>query len=291
MEQFTLLPFALLTERKQRGLPPPYQTWILDGGETWASFHRLGQRYIVRFPGLADFEVASDGKAVACRPCPGLPAATCDHLYLNQVYPLMLSRQGRLAFHASAVEEGEGAIIFAGASGRGKSTLAAAFAVAGAGYLSDDAVELECRMDTWFALPGPPSIRLWDDSRRALLGENAELAPSVSYSAKARILSADRLTHSAASRRLAAAFFLGRDEVDTIAIRPLTGARAVAAWTAHSFLLDTREVPGLVNHLGAVARLAEAVPCYALDYPRRYDLMDCLRSGIRDTLAGAATRT
>ena len=41
--------------------------------------------------------------------------------------PLALGKFDKLVFHASAVETADGAIAFAGASGRGKSTVAAAF--------------------------------------------------------------------------------------------------------------------------------------------------------------------
>ena len=41
---------------------------------------------------------------VTCLPAPDVSEATTQHLYLNRVLPLVLSKLGKLVFHASAVE-------------------------------------------------------------------------------------------------------------------------------------------------------------------------------------------
>lgn len=270
----------LLPERRQPVLPTPYNRWTLANTGDWASFHRADGGFVVRFPGLADFFIDADGRSAACRPCPGLPAATREHLFLNQVWPLMLSRQGKLVFHASAVEDGPGALAFLAASGRGKSTLAAAFAVGGAPYLSDDGLAITRRRGVHMAHPGHPSIRLWDDSRAALLDGEVTTAEGVSYTSKARILSAAGLAYDGEPRPLAAAFFLGEGAATEIELRRLSGAEAVAAWVSHAFILDTEDAAGLDEHFRDVALLAERVPSHRLDYPRRYDALGPVRAAI-----------
>jgi hypothetical protein len=258
----------------------PYHHWVLAGERIWATFHRTEDGYLVRFPGFADFVISTDGCSASCHPCPGLSAGTFEHLFLNQVRPLMLSRQGKLVFHASAIEMGSEAIAFLAAAGRGKSTLAAAFGAAGARYLTDDGLALERVGSVHMALPSHPSIRLWDDSRMALL-DNVVTSTPVAYTSKARILSATGLTHCDEPRPMSAAFFLGDGTAKEIEFRRMSGAEAVVAWVAHTFILDTEDAAALSRHFNDVTFLAERVPSYHLDYPRCYETLEPLLEAIR----------
>lgn len=269
----------MFPERQQGPSVAPYHHWVLDGDRIWATFHRIDGGYLVRFSGFADFVIATDGFSASCHPCPGLSHATCEHLFLNQVRPLMLSRQGKLVFHASAIEAGSGAIAFLAASGRGKSTLAAAFGAAGVRYLTDDGLVINREGSVFMAHPSHPSIRLWDDSRAALLDDVVTSAP-IAYTSKARILSASGLTHCDEPTPLAAAFFLGDGAAKEIELNRASGADAVAAWVAHTFILDIDDATALSRHFKDVALLAERVPCYHLDYPRRYETLGPLRAAI-----------
>src|SRR5574340_1151913 len=103
------------------------------------------------------------------RPAPAGGEQTVEHLYLNQVLPLALSMQGKLVFHASAVEIGEVAVAFMGESGKGKSTLAASFATHGYRFLTDDGLVIEAEDEGHRIVPSHPSLRLWQDSEGALI--------------------------------------------------------------------------------------------------------------------------
>ena len=81
----------------------------------------------------------------------------------------MLGKQGKLVFHASAIETGSGALVFMGISGRGKSTLAASFATNGFRFLTDDGLTVEEGNSRYQVQPSHPSIRLWQDSQEALV--------------------------------------------------------------------------------------------------------------------------
>ena len=121
----------------------PFHVWAFPDGTLWTEFYRANGGYLLRFPDLADFQVSADGLSVTCLPAPEVSEATSQHLYLNQVLPLVLSKLGKLVFHASAVEVDDGAVVFAAESGRGKSTLAASFAVSGSRFLTDDGLVVE----------------------------------------------------------------------------------------------------------------------------------------------------
>jgi hypothetical protein len=82
----------------------PFHEWIFPDGTKWAQFYRVDRNYLVSFPDLGDFAVSADGRTVRAWPAPGISEDTMQHLYLNQVLPLALSKQGRIVFHASAVE-------------------------------------------------------------------------------------------------------------------------------------------------------------------------------------------
>ena len=85
--------------RAQSSCPSrPFNTWDLPDGSNWVSFHRTLSGFLLRFPGLADFELSSDGDRVTCSPAPNVPNATTEHLYINQVLPLVLSKSGRSCF-------------------------------------------------------------------------------------------------------------------------------------------------------------------------------------------------
>ncbi|MBK9199490.1 HPr kinase/phosphorylase [Candidatus Skiveiella danica] len=151
----------------------PFHQWSFPDGTLWTQFSRQGDGYLLRFPDLADFEVSADGAAVLGFPAPGVTSPTVEHLYLNQVLPLALSRQGKLVLHGSAVDIGGQGVAFLGESGRGKSTLAASFASEGTRFLTDDGLLLEWVDGRCMILPSHPSIRLWKDSQDALISNSA----------------------------------------------------------------------------------------------------------------------
>ena len=143
----------------------PFHQWSFPDGTLWTQFYRQGGGYLLRFPDLADFEVSADGATVLGFPAPGVTSPTVEHLYLNQVLPLALSRQGKLVLHGSAVDIGGQGVAFLGESGRGKSTLAASFATEGTRFLTDDGLLLEWVDGHCMIVPSHPSIRLWEDSQ------------------------------------------------------------------------------------------------------------------------------
>lgn len=249
-------------------------------GRPWVVFYRHGADYLLRFPGLADFEIAADGRGVRCWPVPGVPSSTLEHLYFNQVLPLALSRQGRLVLHGAALETDGGALAFVGMSGRGKSTLAASFALAGHRLLTDDRLEVEAHESDVLARPSHPSIRLWDDSRQALIGADVPAAPPLQFSAKVRLLAGGGLAFCAEPLPLRGLYFLGDGAVDAPAIRPVNGREALVELARNAFLLDVEARDLIAAHFERLSWMARRPMFYRLDYPRRFDALDRVRSAI-----------
>ncbi len=99
--------------------------------------------YLLRAPGVARILVAPDGGELLCDPLPG--SAEWATLIPAQALPLAATLRGLEVLHASGVVVDGRALLFAGAPGAGKSSLAAAFLYRGAVLLSDDTVALESR--------------------------------------------------------------------------------------------------------------------------------------------------
>jgi hypothetical protein len=126
------------------------------------------RQILLTIPGTARF-LLTEGRDIAVAPAPGrLPNETAA-LLVGTVLGILLQQRGRIVLHASAVEVGNRAMLFCGASGDGKSTLAAGLSKAGHALLSDDLCAIELRA------AGPPAVHpdgqgltLWAEALDAL---------------------------------------------------------------------------------------------------------------------------
>ena len=273
--------FSLEPARAQD--PPPsamFHEWIFPDGTPWTRFYRDGAVYLLRFVDLADFSVSTDGRVVHGWPAPDVDAETARFLFANQVLPLALSRQGTLVFHASAIEIGDDAVAFMGASGLGKSTLTASFATHGFRFLTDDGLVVRSEAGRWLAVPSQPSLRLWDDSREALVGAAAAIAPPLRHTSKSRFLAGERIAFCDRPRPLRRVYFLGDGESDTAVFGRLKPGDALIELLRHSFLLDIEERQMLAAHFEELANLVAAPIYYRLDFPRYFERLPEVRQAI-----------
>lgn len=258
----------------------PFQIWTLPDQSVWALFYRRPPGYLLRFPGMADFQISVDGLEVIALPTPGTPEASLQHLYLNQVMPLALTRQGRLVLHGSAIETHGQALAFLGPSGHGKSTLAAAFSTSGQRFLTDDGLHVDLSSGEPLVAPSHPSLRLWEDSSLALVGSSADAAPAVHYTRKTRFLAGDRLAFCAEPRPLRRAYLLGPGVVEKVTIRRCLPSDSFMGMVRNSFLLDIGEHGMLARHFDEIATLANLPIHYHLDYPRDYSRLPEVRAAV-----------
>ncbi|RVB80659.1 MULTISPECIES: hypothetical protein [unclassified Mesorhizobium] len=258
-----------------------FHQWVFPDGTLWTDFYRIGGAYLLRFPELADFQLSQDGGQIQAWPVQGVSGATIQHLYLNQVLPLALSKQGKLVLHGSAVEiSGEG-IAFIGESGRGKSTLAASFATDGFRFLTDDGLLVEPCDGGFQIMPSHPSIRLWEDSEEALVGKDGvRKAPPVQFTSKARFLAGDEIAFCGQPRRLRHVYFLGEGVQQEAVFEGMTGREALMELMKHSFLLEIEAHELLAAHFDELSSLAGQPIFYRLDYPRRFEDLPRVRQAI-----------
>ena len=263
----------------------PFNRYEFDDGTVWTEFYRSGDGYLLRFPDLADFEVSANGTEVIAHPALDTDEATIEHLYINQLVPLAMSRQGQPTFHASVVTVPDGAVAFLGRSGMGKSTLAASFALNNGSFLTDDGLLIDETADGCVAMPSHASLRLWHDSVEALVVDDIPKASQITYSSKTRLLAGDGLAYSDEQAPLLAAFVLNNSDVKDVEIICLNGLDRYMAWLENSFLLDVEDHELLTRHFEWTHRISGRVPTFALDFPRDYAILPDVRDAVQQHLA------
>lgn len=266
------LRFEQLATRNQEPLPlEPYDRWLTLSGDVAMLFYRQGSKYLLRILELADFCIDLGDRLVTCNPAPEVTDETIADLYFNQIIPLIMGTDGELVLHASAVAVNHHGIAFLGATGRGKSTLAAAFARKGHGFLTDDGLILDASGDGYLVRPRRPILRLRPDSEAAIL-RLPETAPADIDQLKTKVAARSEIPFHADAVPLSALYLLAEPRPrDDVAIVRLSPAAALSAMIGHSFILDVKDRPRMKVHFDRLAKLAVQLTCYSLDYPRRYE--------------------
>lgn len=193
---------------------------------------------------------------------------------LGPVLGFVLRLRGINTLHASAVAIEGSACAFVGASGSGKSSLAAAFARRGHAVLSDDVTPVAEHGGAFVAHPAYPRLRLWPDSVEGLFGD-ADCLPRIVPGWDKRFvdLAGTRFRFQREPLPLAAIYLLdpqpGPPSIEAVGARE--AVMGIVADTYASYLLDRGR---RATEFEFVARLVDAVPVRRL---RRGD--DLQRAG------------
>jgi hypothetical protein len=130
--------------------------------------------YEVR-PGVFRLEIqgvgrylVEDGSRISVEPVEGSSADEVRLFLLGSVIGALLYQRGLFPLHGSAVETRWGAMIFVGAQGVGKSTLAAQFHRRGYRLLSDDVCAVTTKLGELQVLPALAQFRLCEDAYERL---------------------------------------------------------------------------------------------------------------------------
>jgi len=266
--------------------PPPgqFETLLNEGRDPddtlWLAIWGDGDRYLLRFPGLADFVVTPSKRRVVCAPDEGVAGSTLRHLLLDQVVPRVLAMDGSLVLHASAVALPQGAVAFIGPSGAGKSSLAASFTSQGFPLLCDDFLHLSEQPTGFLATAAYPGLRLWPDAVERFAGHGTSLAPVADYTVKRRLVVEKPIEGSHA---LVAIVMLGDtvpDEGVPFTLTRLPGREGFLGVFQQAFRMERFGRERILAEFDRVARLSELIPVMRLEHRRDYGLLPAIRAEI-----------
>jgi hypothetical protein len=195
-----------------------------------------------------------------------------EHRLACLVVPLLLAERGDLALHAAVLARDGRAVVFCGASMRGKSTIAAELAARGFDLLGDDSAVLSLDEDGGvLAWPGPSGSRLRRPGERVL---------------RALVHAGDGLGDTAPVA-LAAVVELGERGgagVELQALEPIIAATSLYSYAPQA------DGPAIARTFAMTARLVERVPVFRARLPddleRAGDHAEALFSAVT---VGAAT--
>ena len=132
-------------------------------------------RLLLKIDKVARYLV-SDGREITVEPHSTAAEKDVRLFLLGSAMGALLHQRGVWPLHGSAVANRNGAVLFVGDSGSGKSTMAGAFHQRGFQALSDDVCAItEGDNGTIQVWPAIPRIRLWTDSVLKLGGEPNQL--------------------------------------------------------------------------------------------------------------------
>ena len=145
------------------GLRTCYESPFYLAGRPRVTLHRAGDRLDLRVVGCGRF-VVSPNRVVLYR-SRETDLRDIVAVFLGSVLSLWREQCGALALHAAAVADDSGrAMAFCGGSGTGKSTLIRRLVADGYRFISDDVLMLTFENGSVQCHPGPPAIRLTQDS-------------------------------------------------------------------------------------------------------------------------------
>ncbi|MBS0517261.1 MAG: hypothetical protein JSR90_01145 [Proteobacteria bacterium] len=268
-------------ETRRPNTPPDPLDWIhhavLDDGSVY-----------MKAEGVFETVIAPDGRYAMCASLGGVDARSLEANLVNFVLSASLTLQGEEPLHSTVVEIDGRAVGLLGLSGAGKSTLAAFLISRGADLVTDDMLRVTFEDGRVFAHPGPYRLKLFDDPGRRFLPGAVADGHFNPLSGKLMMQPRPVPAPRSAPVPLAGLIHLGSPG-DVPAGGMVSLARLGGldlAKTVISSTMDNRySAPRrLERQLRFAARIADALPVYALHYPRSFDVMDEVAQLIRRTL-------
>ena len=221
------------------------------------------------FHGWATVMVSPNGTHVRALAHPGCTRTTLIHLTCDMVLPAAVAATAMMAFHASAVAIADGAVMFVGPSGRGKSFLSVALARQGAAFMADDHVTISNADNRFYAHLAYPGARLHPDSIEALWGGDSAVttSPVAQYTDKRRVRASLSGISTADRMPLQACVVLGDEQYEGPAtLAPMRPSVAIGAVAEHVMTNYQHNRMGQCLVVEDVAQLVERIPVFLLNY-------------------------
>lgn len=259
---------------------------LTDPEETGPTWEMNAAGFLLRTP-AARFLV-QEGRSIAVAPLPGREAAAAGPFVLGAAFGILLHQRGVQALHGAAVARDGAAFAICGASGLGKSTLAAALCEAGFEFVADDLCligrDAEGRPT---AVPDGRRLKLWRESIAQLGLEGREGEAVVAEIAKYFV---DPPAAAAAPPRLTAIYVL-RDahpaQAEGVEPLSLPDAMRMLDFQAYRPWLREKLTPAPTKLAQGAAVLAHA-RAFLLTRQRGFDRLDETVTRVREHWEGLA---
>ena len=204
------------------------------------------------------------GREILVDPRPGVDPRWVRLGILGPGMAALLQQRGILILHASTVAVRGAAVAFMGASGWGKSTLAAALHARGHPLVGDDVLAVCFDADAPRVIPGFPQFKLWPDALALFNGASGDL-PRVNPEIDKRARPVRDGFVSGGSLPLSHIYLLARG--DTPKVEPIRPKDAFLELVSHSYGINWLHDVSGAGHFAQRAALAQTVPIYRLERP------------------------
>jgi hypothetical protein len=265
-----------------------FHRWEFPDGRRWALFAREGRGYVVRFVDYGDFEIDIDRRVIHGYRRADAPEHTQRHLLLDQVLPLVVGDHDHLAVHASVVQTDRGALVLLGASGHGKSSLAARLAQRGHAVLTDDCCVIRKNGARFEVIPSYPGVRLRPDAIAEAWGRSEQGAAVAHYSTKLRLDGAHGLLFSDVPVPVGCIYVIAPlaqlEAARAISIDDLSPRRAMLDLVDYTFHLDIHDEARLRRSFELAGDVAAAHPSRALVFPWNLSEVDRVADAVLNSL-------
>ncbi len=245
--------------------------------------------HVLRFRRFAEFIVGDEGRPIRWRAPLATRPETVRHLLLDQVLPAVAFEHSLIGLHASAVVINGQGVAFAGTASRGKSSLAASFALDGHPVLTDDSLMLD-----W-----PRRVRArCRVIRRSGYGETqppASWRDAVGARGAIHLEASDRRAcpgdlHSGGTPCPWGKIYVIDRRAGPARIEPLSSREAYVELLKTTFHLDPPDRVTARREVAALAAIVRGVPVARLRVPLRLDSLGQVRRAIAADLAGDGSR-
>lgn len=243
---------------------------LIVDGYPWYTFCRVGDGYVCRMTGIADFVIDADLRRVVCHPLVDGRTSVIPIVVPGTVAAFLLAMGGRCVLHGSAVEVGSRALAFVGSSGQGKSTMAAIFCADGAALVADDVLSLEFdkaenRSDIVHCLRSGNEIRLRE--KATTLVDHFDGEVGTRWTEDERLAVAPVTTACERLELAAIVFPLPNREHGEVVARPLPTGEASLRLGRSQRIEGWRDRRQLRQQFIDVGRLVTSVPVFEVSVP------------------------